>query len=155
MQLRGILMDTLADSLRKLIADSKERAFCDPQWIEEELRRLHGDDSRIWVLVISVEEEVPRLISASTPAETLSFRLQVTRGLDACAAAWAVATWGIAVGASSGLKVATLPPAPCIRRETASAFVPRRRQPGVRQWLSVVVRQAMQMVTPLRDAIAG
>ena len=105
-------MASLPEALCRLISSARERAFTDPQWVEDQLRDSHGNDSRVCVLVVAAEEEIARLLMNGVPAHVLSARLTSKRRLEPNSAKWATAVWEHALGRMHISSIPQLRPPP-------------------------------------------
>jgi len=123
-------MPSLPQTLRNIVASDRERAFHDPQWVEDQLRLVHGVDSRVWVLVVAAEEEVARQITSGVPPGILTAQIETRRRLKRDAASWAAGVWGYALGMASLKCISPLEPAPSLafqETERREAWTRRKR----------------------------
>lgn len=121
-------MTSLPKTLRNIVSSDRERAFHDPQWVEDQLRLVHGDDSRVWVLVVAAEEEIARQITSGVPPGILAAQFETRRRLRRDAASWAAGVWGYALGMASLKGVSPLEPAPSLAFEET-----KRREASTRR----------------------
>lgn len=123
-------MPSLPKTLRNIVSSDRERAFRDPQWLEDQLRLVHGDDSRVWVLVVAAEEEIARQITSGVPPGILTAQFETRRRLRRDAASWAAGVWGYALGMNSHKVIPPLESAPSLafqEAERPEAWTRRKR----------------------------
>lgn len=86
-------MDALKKTLAEILERHRDLALVDSRWLERELQESHPEDTRIYVLVAAVQDDLPRQLQYGLSAEIAASRLEQWREVVPDMALWAAQTW--------------------------------------------------------------